>query len=324
MIQNAPTLQSYQSLRPYLFSVAYRMTGSASDADDLVQDAWVRYIDAGEPKVASLRAYLTTIVSRLALDYLTSARVKREQYLGTWLPEPVLTVEAISGPEASVEERESVSLALLTVLEHLTPEQRVVYVLREGFAVPYEEIATHIGKTPATCRQLFRRAQRRINEAEPRHSIPSGADEALLVQFMDAFARGDTAGVARMLAQDVIWESDGGPQRLSNRKGVVGRDRVSRGLAGLGRKRRPGLDLHVRIEHINGTPAIVLLIHGKVERVMILNAENGQITDVRIVLNPDKLAHLAASLGTEPAWVSPFPVPRRAIAASNAPSDTTG
>jgi RNA polymerase sigma factor (sigma-70 family) len=324
MIPDAPALQSYQSLRPYLFSVAYRMTGSASDAEDLVQDAWIRYIDAGEPVVESLRAYLTTIVSRLSLDYLKSARVKREQYIGTWLPEPVLTADVISGPEASVEERESVSLALLTVLEHLTPGQRVVYVLREGFALPYEEIATHLGKTPTTCRQIFRRAQRRISEAEPRRSVPPGADETLLMRFMDAFARGDTAGVAALLAEDAVWVADGGPQRLSNRKGVVGRDKVSRGLAGLGRKRRPGLDLSVRIEHINGTPAVLLLNHGKIERVIILDAEDGQITDIRIVLNPEKLAHLAASLGTEPAWVSPFPVPRRAVTETAASGDAAG
>ncbi|MDQ3654766.1 MAG: sigma-70 family RNA polymerase sigma factor, partial [Chloroflexota bacterium] len=144
MAVDAPEVQTYQSLRPYLFAVAYRMTGSASDAEDLVHDAWVRFLDAGTPDVGSLRAYLTTIVSRLALDYLKSARVRREQYVGPWLPEPVLTSEAVPGPADTIEQREAVSIAFLTLLERLKPDQRIVYVLREAFDFSYEEISDHI------------------------------------------------------------------------------------------------------------------------------------------------------------------------------------
>ncbi|HYH11207.1 MAG TPA: sigma-70 family RNA polymerase sigma factor, partial [Thermomicrobiales bacterium] len=162
MIAHAPSTQTYQQMQPYLFSVAYRMTGSASDAEDLVHDAWIRYLDAGSPAVESLRAYLTRIISRLSLDYLKSARVRREQYTGPWMPEPVPTSAALGDPAATIEQRESVSFAFLTLLERLTPEQRVVYVLREGLGLPYEEIARYVDKNAAACRQIFRRSQLRL------------------------------------------------------------------------------------------------------------------------------------------------------------------
>ena len=146
---------AYQQIRPYLFTVAYRMIGSAADAEDLVQDAWIRYLDAGEPEVTSIGAYLTKTVSRLALDYLKSARVQREQYTGDWLPEPVLTSEAIPEPQDTVEQRESISIALLMLMEELPPEQRVIYVLREGFGLSFDEIAGHLDKTAATCREIL-------------------------------------------------------------------------------------------------------------------------------------------------------------------------
>lgn len=303
--------QTYQGLRPYLFAIAYRMTGSASDAEDLVHDAWIRYLDAGAPAVASMRAYLTTIVSRLSLDYLTSARVQREQYVGTWLPEPVMTADATASPETTAEERESVSLALLTLLEHLSPEQRVVYVLREGFGLPYDEIAGHLEKTAATCRQLFRRAQRRLAEHQPRETIPCGVNRSMVERFMMAFARGDTVEVASLLTDDVVWVADGGPNRLANRSAVVGRDRVSRGFAGLGRKPRPGMDIGIRFEDLNGSPAIVMLDHGRVERVLMLEGNGHHISRIQVIINPEKLTHLAKALGTEPAWDTPFLTPRR-------------
>lgn len=314
MIAEAPAPQTYQSLRPYLFSVAYRMTGSASDAEDLVQDAWIRYLDAGTPRVESLRAYLTTIVSRLALDYLKSARVKREQYIGTWMPEPVLTGEVIDGPAEAAEQREQVSLAMLTLLEHLTPEQRVVYVLREGFGSSYEDIAAHLGKTPSACRQIFRRARQRVEESGEPHPAPSPQHDALIMRFMDAFARGDAAAVASVLAEDVVWTADGGPNRIANRKGIRGRDRVSRGFAGFGKKGRANERFTIQLMDINGEHTIVVFYEGQLERILAFDTADSAITRVRVIVNPEKLRHLAASLGTEPAWETPFPLPRRARA----------
>jgi RNA polymerase sigma factor (sigma-70 family) len=312
VIADAPAPQTYQILRPYLFSVAYRMTGSASDAEDLVQDAWIRYLDAGQPRVESLRAYLTTIVSRLALDYLKSARVKREQYIGTWLPEPVLTSEAVDGPAEAAEQREQVSLAMLTLLEHLTPEQRVVYVLREGFGSSYEEIATHLDKTPAACRQIFRRARQRVEASGTPNLTPSPEHDVLIMRFMDAFAKGDAAGVASVLAEDVVWSSDGGPNRIANRNRIRGRNRVARGFAGFARKGTSVARFDADVVDIYGMRGVAIFYRGQLERVMAFETADDAITGVHVLINPEKLRHLAASLGTEPAWETPFPLPRRA------------
>lgn len=312
MIAEAAAPQTYQSLRPYLFAVAYRMTGSASDAEDLVQDAWIRYLDAGTPRVESLRAYLTTIVSRLALDYLKSARVKREQYIGTWMPEPVLTAEAVDGPAEAVEQREQVSLAMLTLLEHLTPEQRIVYVLREGFGSSYEEIAAHLGKTPAACRQIFRRARQRVEASHATHDTPSPEHDALITRFMDAFARGDAAGVASVLAEDVVWSSDGGGIRLAAKAPIHGRDKLARGLTGFARKGTSVAQFTAELIDVYGARGVALFYRGQLERVMVFDISGDAISGVHVLVNPGKLRHLAASLGTEPAWETPFRLPRRA------------
>lgn len=316
MIAEAPAPQTYQSLRPYLFAVAYRMTGSASDAEDLVQDAWIRYLDAGMPRVESLRAYLTTIVSRLALDYLKSARVKREQYIGEWMPEPVLTAEVVDGPAEAAEQREQVSLAMLTLLERLTPEQRVVYVLREGFGLPYEEIAAHLGKTPSACRQVFHRARQRVEASGARHETPSPDHDALIMRFMDAFARGDVAGVAAILAEDVVWSSDGGGIRLAAKQRIHGRDKLARGLTGFARKGAAVAEFTTDMVEIYGTRGVAIFYRGQLERVLVFETAGDAITGVHVLVNPEKLRHLAASLGTEPAWETPFPLPRRARAPS--------
>jgi RNA polymerase sigma factor (sigma-70 family) len=303
--------QSYLQLRPYLFAVAYRMTGSASDAEDLVHDAWVRYLDAGSPAVSSLRAYLTTIVSRLSLDYLKSARVTREQYAGTWLPEPVLTVEASNGPAESVEEREAVSLALLALLERLTPEQRVVYVLREGFELSYEEIAGHLGRTAAACRQLFARGQNRLAGYRSPSAAPPAELEDLIERFMEAFTRGDAAGIAALLAEDVTWDGDGGPHRLALRRPITGRDRVSRGLAGFAMKAWPDMPIDMAIVDVNGTRALAVFVSGELERITIFESSGGRIATIWALMNPDKLRHLAAALGTRPFSGLPKFVPYR-------------
>lgn len=286
-------------LRPYLFAVAYRMTGSASDAEDLVQESWLRYVEAGAPAVQSLRAYLTTVVSRLCLDYLKSAPVRREQYVGPWLPEPVLTGEAVAGPAETVEQREEVSIAVLTLLERLGPEQRVVYVLREAFGFSYGEIAAQLGKTAAACRQIFSRAQRQITSGRRRSVAPPDEHRALTERFLAALGTGDAAQVAALLTEDVAWIGDGGPAQLATRRPVIGRDRVARGLAGFFRKMTPEMRLTFELADLNGAPAVVVRAGGEIERVTHLAVDGGRITTVWAVLNPDKLRHLAQTLGAE-------------------------
>lgn len=304
MRADASGVQTYPKLRPYLFAVAYRMTGSASDAEDLVQDAWLRYLNAGSPPVGSLRAYLTTIVSRLALDHLKSARVSREHYLGPWLPEPVLTSEAVPGPADTVEQREEVSIAFITLLERLKPEQRVVYVLREAFGLPYEEISEHIGKSPAACRQVFHRAQRRL-DTERRPSVAPRDDHRDLVErFLAAFTSGNVAAVAELLAPDVEWIGDAGAQRLAIRRSVTGVDRVSRGLAGFARKQLTAAGITHEVVDVNGSPSIVARYRGMIEQVTVLDVVDNRIVGIRNIMNPDKLRHLAASLGTDVADLS--------------------
>ncbi len=303
--------QTYQGLRPYLFSVAYRMTGSAADAEDLVHDAWIRYLDAGSPDVDSLRAYLTTIVSRLSLDYLKSARVQREAYPGNWLPEPVLTSDALDGPAEQAEEREQISLALLTVFEHLSPDQRVVYVLREGFGLPFDDIGRYLDKTPAACRQTFRRARQVLDRHRPSRTPPSPHSGRLLEEFMEAFARGDAAGIAKLLSRDVVWMADGGGMKLSNRRPIHGIDRVSRGLAGLGSKVRPEMQFTAQFIDLNGSPAVAVFDPGGLERVFAIDIRDGRIQAILVLMNPDKLQHLAAALGTSVSTHSQFALPLR-------------
>ncbi len=305
MTTNALEQPTYQSLRPYLFAVAYRMTGSASDAEDLIHDAWLRYLDADSPRVDSLRAYLTTIVSRLALDYLKSARNQREHYLGPWLPEPVATREAIPGPAEIVEQREDVSIAFLTLLERLTPDQRVIYVLREAFGFSYDEIADHLGKSPTACRQILHRAQLRLSAERRPAAVPRADHLRISEQFQAALSTGDAAALARLLAPDVEWIADAGANRLAVRRTISGRDRVSRGLAGFARKWLVKAKTAFDIVDLNGSPSIVVRYDGDITQVTVLDIADDQIIGIRNILNLDKLRYLAKSMGHEVASVDP-------------------
>lgn len=300
MTEQNPGDTAYQSVRPYLFSVAYRMTGSASDAEDLVQDAWIRYLDAGSPPVDSLRAYLTTIVSRLSLDYLKSARVQRERYIGPWIPEPVPTAAAFANPEESAERREEVSIAFLTLLERLGPEQRVVYVLREGFGLSFREIGTHVGKTAAACRQILHRTQCRLHGQHLPVIAPGREHQELVERFLTAMSAGQVSHVAALLADDAVWISDGGADRLASRRPVVGPDRVSRGLVGLLTKIPPEMQIAMSLADLNGAPAAVIRDREALERVVVFDVRNGRVCAVRMILNPDKLRYLDSSLSSSP------------------------
>jgi RNA polymerase sigma-70 factor (ECF subfamily) len=299
VIAEAPATQAYQQVQRYLFTVAYRMTGSASDAEDLVHDAWIRYLDAGSPEVDSLRAYLTTIVSRLSLDYLKSARVKREQYTGPWMPEPVPTASALGDPAATTEQRESVSMAFLTLLERLTPEQRVVFVLREALGLPYDEIARHVGKSAAACRQIFHRAQGRLGEDRQPTIAPAEEHRRLVERFLEVVQTGDAARIASLLTEDVVLAGDGGPNRMAARRPVVGVDKVSRGLAGYASNFADLLrGASLAIVELNGAPAVAVRIDGTLDQVYALDIREGRIAAVRAVLNLDKLRYLERALAS--------------------------
>lgn len=287
---------SYHDTRRYLFAVAYRMTGSARDAEDLVHDAWIRYLDAGSPAVNSLRAYLTTIISRLALDLMKSARTQREQYTGEWMPEPVRTEAVIAGPADTIEQREEVSYAFLILLERLGAEQRIVYVLREGFGLSYDEISIHLDKSTAACRQLFHRAQRILADIAQPTIAPAVEHRQLIEEFIEAVSTGNVAGVTRILAEDAFSIADGGPDRLAARKPILGRDRVARGLVGWVSKPRSGHLIDWEIVDLNGAPAIVIREDHVIDQVMILDIRDGQITALRTTLNLAKLDHLNRAL----------------------------
>ena len=199
----------FQTHRPALFAVAYRMVGSATDAEDVVQDAWLRFSAAQPADLRSAKAYLTTVVTRLCLDRLKSARTTREQYVGPWLPEPVATDDR-RGPERSLAQAESVTLAFMVLLETLSPEERAVFLLREVFDYQYDEIAAMLETTGANCRQLFHRAKGRIAERRPRFCATVDEKRPLIERFVRAFSAGDEDELTRVLAADVGFWSDGG------------------------------------------------------------------------------------------------------------------
>ncbi len=283
--------QVHQDLRPLLFSIAYRMVGSVSEAEDIVQEAYLRLrraTDAGT-EIEMPKAYLASVTTRLAIDHLRSARARRESYVGPWLPEPLL-VEP--GPEQLVEMADSLSTAFLVVLETLSPVERAVFLLREVFGYDYDEIAEMVGKTEANCRQIFSRARRHIEAGRPRFSVSTAEREALARQFFSATEQGDIDGLVRLLADDVAFYSDGGGQAAAALRPVHGRDRVARVLQGV-LDRIQELNLHFRPAVVNGQPgALYLDPEGRVFGVVALDVGEGGVSGIWTVVNPDKLRHL--------------------------------
>ena len=283
-------METFETYRPLLFSIAYRMLGSASDAEDMVQETYLRYRTAQETEIRSLKAFLTTVITRLCLDELKSARVQREQYLGPWLPEPLLTGDA----EAQVEQRESLSLAFLTLLEELTPAERAVFVLHEAFDYPYDEIGKMIDKNAAACRQLFHRAEERLSAHQRRFEPSPDAQRELVGSFLLASQSGNVQALTELLARDVVVWSDGGGKVSAATKPVYGREKVMRFVQGLLRKSLA--DLMVSAETINGEPALLFWIGGALFMVSSFRIADGQVQEIYGVLNPDKLAYLQRQL----------------------------
>jgi RNA polymerase sigma-70 factor (TIGR02957 family) len=289
----------FQTHRPALFAVAYRMLGSATDAEDILQDAWLRFAGARPADLRSAKAYLTTIVTRLCLDRLKSARATREEYVGPWLPEPVATGDR-PGPERSLAQAESVTLAFMVLLETLSPEERAVFLLREVFDYEYGEIAAMLEMSSANCRQLFHRAKGRIAERKPRFRAAMDEKRPLVERFVRAFSEGSEAGLTSVLAEDIGFWSDGGGKVLAARRPIFGRDQVVGLLLGF-RRTAPAVGVALEsvtldIVEVNGEPAVLLRVAGRLDGVYVMAVEEGAITAIRVVRNPDKLTYIEHQL----------------------------
>jgi RNA polymerase sigma-70 factor (TIGR02957 family) len=281
----------HDELRPLVFSIAYRMLGSVVEAEDVTQEAFLR-LHRDTTEAASPEAYATTVTVRLAIDHLRSARVRRERYVGSWLPEPLLTTGEEFDPAARAETDDSLSVAFLAVLERLSPVQRAVFLLREVFEYDYDQIAAIVAKSPQNCRQILVRARAYIEQARPRFTVSAAERDTLAERFFAACRDGDLDGLERLLAEHVEFHGDGGGKAPAVRKPVVGRVQVARFLLGLMRRVRHNA-LRVEPVAVNGQPgAWVVDADGHTLSVMALDMADGHVQGVYNMLNPDKLRHL--------------------------------
>ena len=290
----ASATEPFLSYRPLLFSIAYRMLGSVADTEDALQETWLRWHRAQEQgeEIRNPKAWLTTTLSRICLDQLGSARVKREQYVGAWLPEP------LAGTTPDVAEtaldHESLSTAFLVLLESLSPKERAVFLLHDVFAYDFASIAGIVGESEAYCRQLARRARSHMVARRPRYEVDEEQRERLTARFIEAVSNGDMAALTATLAEDVVITSDGGGKVLAARKPVVGRDKAAtflikiRGLA--------HSEPVMRLQEINGQPGVITLIDGALRNAATFEIDGDRISHIYIVANPDKLEALAEAL----------------------------
>lgn len=291
-------MDDFERLRGRLFGIAYRMTGTATDAEEILQDAWLRWQDVDRSSVRDPDAYLAKVVTNLSIRQLTSARARRETYVGQWLPEPVLTgrteFDAL-GPLDVVAERESVSFALLLLLERLTPAERAAYVLHEAFAYGYREVAELIGTSEANARQLASRAGKKLAADKPREQPVDRAGWRNLVERFIAAARlGEIEELEQLLAADVVSRADSGGKVSAARNVVVGRDRVARYVAGA--LQRFGGGIEARLGEANGGPALIAVGPEGVVAICFVGIGPDGVTDVQFVMNPEKLAFAVGQL----------------------------
>jgi len=287
-------VEAFEELRPRAFAIAYRMLGSVSEAEDVVQEAYLRLHRADQEgeRIESPRAYLSTVVTRLAIDQLRSARARRETYVGEWLPEPLLA-DPESDPARQAEVADSLSLAFLVLLESLSPEQRAVFLLREVFDYPYDRIAGIVGKTEANVRQLNARARRHVDDGRTRFDASREQREQLADRFFAAAHEGDLPALEALLAEDVELHGDGGGKAPALARALFGRSRVARTLRNWARTGSRLGAWHVRRVDVNGQPGAMLLDRrGRLFAVMALDVADGQIQSIRSIVNPDKLRHL--------------------------------
>jgi RNA polymerase sigma-70 factor (ECF subfamily) len=286
-------VESFETYRTYLFAIAYRMLGSAMDAEDMVQETYLRYQAAPPDTIRSLKAYLTTIISRLCVDQLHLARRKRELYVGPWLPEPILTGQAADAddPERRVETQESIALAFLVLLEQLQPFERAVFLLREVFEYEYAEIASILGKSEAACRRSFSRARLHLRAHRPRFSASPQSHRELLSRYSQAVRQGDMTPLLSMLSENVVlWADGGGKTRSALLRPLRGRDAVAR--ASLGTRRFWPEQFSVELDEVNGQPALIMRTAGQPWLVLSIDVQDDQIQTIWIIANPDKLARV--------------------------------
>ncbi len=275
----------FDPLRPKLIRVAYRMLGSVADAEDVVQEAFLRWLDADRDAVREPEAFLRRIVTRLCLDHLKSARHRRETYIGPWLPEPVV--------EAAEEEIDDITLPLMMALERLSPLERAAFLLHDVFGVSFEEIAETLGREPATCRQLASRARTHVRAARPRFDMPKERGLEIAAAFFAASRNGDMQELRSLLAADVVVYSDGGGKIPAARQPIVGADRVTQFHAALARLFAAKMSRIVRYGFINGLPGFVTIEEDDTLQTTALEIKDGSIAAIYVTRNPDKLRHLS-------------------------------
>jgi RNA polymerase sigma-70 factor (ECF subfamily) len=282
--------EEFEELRPLLFAIAYRLLGSVTEAEDAVQETWLRY-EASPTQPTSTKAFLSAVVTRVSIDVLRSARVRRETYVGQWFPEPLLN-DPYEDPARSAELADSLSMAALLLLERLSPLERAVFVLRDVFGFGFPEIASAVGRSEAACRQLAVRARRHMDAGRPRFEADRGVRDELAARFFEALQEGDVEGLQELLAADVQMIGDGGGKAPAFARGVIGAEKVARVLAS-------NLPWMVRIgvalepHEMNGQPGAIFRDRdNKVINTLTLDVLDGRIQTIRAVLNPDKLGHL--------------------------------
>ena len=282
--------EEFERLRPLLFSIAYRILGSVAEAEDAVQETWLRYEAVAEPP-RSAKAFLSAVVTRIAIDVLRSARVRREAYTGPWFPEPLLA-DPYQDPARSAELADSVSMAALLLLERLSPLERAVFVLREVFDFDFPEVASAVGRNEAACRQLLVRARRHMAEGRPRFDADRRERRELAARFFDALTEGDVASLRELLAADVSLVGDGGGKAPQLARTVHGADRVARLLAAVF-PRLARLGVTVEPREINGQPGAIFRDRDdRVLHTLTLDVLDGRIQTLRAIINPDKLRHV--------------------------------
>jgi RNA polymerase sigma-70 factor, ECF subfamily len=289
-------MEDFTTYYHLLFAIAYRMLGSASDAEDIVQECYLRYAKTPREEIHSLKSYLTTIVTHLCLDQMKSARQTREQYIGPWLPEPVLTVDGEQMALQTLEQRESLSLAFLVLLENLTPLERAIFLLHDVFAYSHEEIASIVDRSVSACRQSLHRAKEKLAEKHPRFTPSREAQRQLLTRFLAACQGGDIQQLTDMLTEDIVSQADGGGKVSgAGRYPIYGREKVIRLLLALTRK-LAAWNFRFSIAEINGTLGILVWGGDRLFEVACVEMTEEHIYGIQHVVNPDKLAYVQQQL----------------------------
>jgi RNA polymerase sigma-70 factor, ECF subfamily len=284
-------MNQFESFRPMMFSIAYRMLGSVTEAEDILQNAYLRYRSIPPGSIVSPKAFLSTVVTRLCLNQLQAARVQRESYLGPWLPEPLLTDDDPGSPTSQAEKLESISMAFLVLLERLTPVERAVFLLREVFDYPYPDIAEIVGKDEVSCRQILSRAKKFITAQRPRFTPSSEHHHQLMQQFLEATEEGDLDGLTQLLTSDVTLQTDGGGRvRGAATRVVHGQEAVAQFV--IASQRFIEGAFTTEIAEVNGEPAILLRVDGHPFSVVSVTIDQQHIQEIRVIANPEKLKHL--------------------------------